>query len=65
MKDILLDQVRRGATIFLTSRVPINHEGKIVTEGELKDLRAGSETLEDLFVQMVGAEREFERLHWL
>ena len=76
MKDILLDQVRQGATIFLTShvlevverlcdRVAIIHEGKIVTEGALKDLRLGSETLEDVFVRVVGAEREFERLDWL
>jgi len=76
MKDILLDQVRHGSTIFLTShvlevverlcdRVAIIHEGKIVTEGALKDLRDGSETLEDLFVRVVGAEREFERLDWL
>jgi len=76
MKDILLDQVRQGATIFLTShvlevverlcdRVAIIHDGKIVTEGALADLRAGSETLEDVFVRVVGAEREFERLDWL
>lgn len=76
MKDILLDQVRQGATIFLTShvlevverlcdRVAIIHRGKIVAEGALNDLRAGSETLEDLFVRVVGAEREFERLDWL
>src|SRR5262247_44278 len=68
MKDILLDQVKRGATIFLTShvlevverlcdRVAIIHEGKIVTEGALDDLRAGSETLEDVFVRVVGAEK--------
>jgi ABC-2 type transport system ATP-binding protein len=76
MKDILLDQVRHGATIFLTShvlevverlcdRVAIIHEGRIVTEGALNDLRGGSETLEDVFVRVVGAEREFERLDWL
>jgi ABC-2 type transport system ATP-binding protein len=76
MKDILLDQVRHGSTIFLTShvlevverlcdRVAIINEGKIVTEGALKDLRGGSETLEDVFVRVVGAEREFERLDWL
>src|SRR4030095_13398619 len=76
MKDILVDQVRRGATIFLTShvlevverlcdRVAIIHDGKIVTEGTLNDLRGGSETLEDVFVRVVGAEREFERLDWL
>src|SRR5205807_10117974 len=76
MKDILLDQVQHGATIFLTShvlevverlcdRVAIIHSGKIVTEGALDELRAGSETLEDVFVRVVGAEREFERLEWL
>jgi ABC-2 type transport system ATP-binding protein len=76
MKDILLDQVRRGATIFLTShvlevverlcqRVAIIHAGKIVTEGTLDELRAGSETLEDVFVRAVGAEKSFERLEWL
>ena len=76
MKDILLDQVRHGATIFLTShvlevverlcdRVAIIHEGKIVREGTMQELRAGSETLEDVFVRVVGAERAFERLDWL
>jgi ABC-2 type transport system ATP-binding protein len=76
MKDILVDQVRRGATIFLTShvlevverlcdRVAIIHEGRIVTEGTLDELRAGSETLEDVFVRAVGAETAFERLEWL
>jgi ABC-2 type transport system ATP-binding protein len=76
MKDILVDQVRRGATIFLTShvlevverlcdRVAIIHDGKIVTEGTLDELRAGSETLEDVFVRVVGAEKAFARLEWL
>jgi ABC-2 type transport system ATP-binding protein len=76
MKDILLDQVRHGATIFLTShvlevverlcdRVAIIHEGRIVREGPMQELRSGSETLEDVFVRVVGAERPFERLDWL
>jgi ABC-2 type transport system ATP-binding protein len=76
MKDILVDQVQRGATIFLTShvlevverlcdRVAIINEGRIVTEGTIDELRAGSETLEDVFVRVVGAERAFERLEWL
>src|SRR5579863_543101 len=76
MKDILLDQVRQGATIFLTShvlevverlcdRVAIIHEGRIVREGTMQELRSGSETLEDVFVRVVGAERAFERLNWL
>jgi ABC-2 type transport system ATP-binding protein len=76
MKDILLDQVRRGATIFLTShvlevverlcdRVAIIHEGKLVTEGSMAELRSGSETLEDIFVRLVGAGRSAEALEWL
>jgi len=76
MKDILSDQVRRGATIFLTSHVlevierlcdhvAIIHNGKIVTSGTLEELRAGGESLEDAFVRVVGAERQLERLDWL
>lgn len=76
MKDILLEQVRRGATIFLTShvlevverlcdRVAIIHDGKIVVEGEMADLRSGSETLEDIFVRVIGGGRTAEALEWL
>ena len=76
MKEILLDLVRRGATVFLTShvlevverlcdRVAIIHDGRIVVEGELSELRLGAETLEDVFVRVVGAGRAFERLDWL
>jgi len=76
MKDILIDQVKRGATIFLTShvlevverlcdRVAIINNGKIVTSGSLEDLRAGGESLEDAFVRIVGAEHPMERLGWL
>lgn len=76
MKDILLDQVRRGSTIFLTShvlevverlceRVAIIHEGRLVVEGTMDELRSGAETLEDLFVRAVGAESTAERLEWL
>jgi ABC-2 type transport system ATP-binding protein len=76
MKDILLDQVHRGATVFLTShvlevverlcdRIAIINHGTIVTSGTLAELRAGGESLEDAFVRVVGAERELERLDWL
>jgi ABC-2 type transport system ATP-binding protein len=76
MKDILLDQVARGATIFLTThvlevverlcdRVAIIDHGKIVTAGTLDDLRAGGESLEDAFVRVVGAGQTRERLGWL
>jgi ABC-2 type transport system ATP-binding protein len=76
MKDILLDQVRRGATIFLTThvlevverlcdRVAIIDSGRIVTSGTLDELRGGGESLEDAFVRMVGAGQMRERLDWL
>jgi ABC-2 type transport system ATP-binding protein len=76
MKDILIEQVRRGATIFLTShvlevverlcdRVAIIHEGKLVQEGSMEELRGQSETLEDAFVRAVGMERTLETLDWL
>ena len=72
MKDILLEQVRHGATVFLTShvlevverlcdRVAIINRGKIVAEGTVAELRqqsaGGGNTLEDIFVNMVGAQR--------
>jgi ABC-2 type transport system ATP-binding protein len=76
MKDILIDQVRRGATIFLTShvlevverlcdRVAIINDGRIVVCRSMAELRAGGESLEDAFVRIVGAEHQMERLDWL
>jgi len=76
MKDILLDQVRRGATVFLTShvlevverlcdRIAVIHQGKIVSSGTLEELRADGGSLEDAFVRLVGAEGRVERLDWL
>ena len=76
MKDILLEQVRQGATVFLTShvlevverlceRVAIIHEGRLVVDDSLARLRTGSESLEDIFVRVVGAERAAENLDWL
>ena len=76
MKDILQDQVRRGATIFLTThvlevverlcdRVAIIDSGRIAISGTLDELRGGGESLEDAFVRMVGAGQTRERLDWL
>lgn len=76
MKEILLEQVRRGATMFLTShvlevverlcdRVAIIQQGRVVLSGAMAELRSGSETLEDIFVRVVGAERPAETLDWL
>jgi ABC-2 type transport system ATP-binding protein len=76
MKDILVDQVRHGATVFLTSHVlevverlcdhvAIINVGRIVAEGSMDDLRAGTHTLEEVFVRTVGRDREYEGLEWL
>ncbi len=76
MKDLLQEQVRHGATVFLTShvlevverlcdRVAIIHEGRLVIDESMAALRSGSETLEDIFVRVVGAERGAEALDWL
>ena len=76
MKDILLAQVRHGATIFLTShvlevverlcdRVAIINEGKLVLEDSMAGLRGASQTLEDAFVRAVGVARTTETLDWL
>jgi ABC-2 type transport system ATP-binding protein len=76
MKEILLDQVRGGATIFLTShvlevverlcdRVAILNQGKLVREGTMAELRGSSGTLEDAFVEALGVVRASESLPWL
>ena len=79
MKDILLEQVAHGATVFLTSHVldvverlcdvvAIINRGRIVTQGTMSDLRhsAGPEgTLEDVFVNVIGGDRYSEKLDWL
>ena len=77
MKDLLQEQVRHGATVFLTShvlevverlcdRVAIIHEGKLVLSRSMAELHSGSsETLEDIFVRVVGAAQAPESLDWL
>jgi ABC-2 type transport system ATP-binding protein len=76
MKEILLDQVRHGSTVFLTShvlevverlcdRVAIIQQGRLVLNNAMAELRSGSDTLEDIFVRVVGADRPAETLDWL
>ena len=79
MKDILLEQIAHGATVFLTShvldvverlcdRVAIIDKGRVVLEGEMEELRRSSgevSTLEDVFVNLVGGDRHSEKLGWL
>lgn len=79
MKEILLDRVRHGCTVFLTShvlevverlcdRLAIIHEGRLVVEGTMDDLRAGGsahDTLEEVFVRTIGGDTSPEMLDWL
>ena len=76
MKRILLQQVEQGATVFLTShvlevverlcqRVAIIEGGRVVAEGAVEDLRTAEETLEDIFLRVVGGERAAQPLAWL
>ncbi len=80
MKDILLEQVKHGATIFLTSHVlevverlcdhvAIISRGKVIARGTIEELRhqatAEEKTLEDIFVNLVHAERYSGSLDWL
>lgn len=76
MKNILLDLVGKGATIFLTShvlevverlcdRIAIIADGRLVVHDSMANLAAGSESLEELFVRAVGGTRSSESLEWL
>lgn len=80
MKDILLEQVKHGATVFLTSHVlevverlcdqiAIIGRGKVIAQGTVEELRrsasAEATSLEDVFVNLVHAERYSGNLSWL
>ena len=76
MKEILQQQVAQGATVFLTShvlevverlceRVAIIAKGRVVAEGSVSELRTAEETLEDIFLRVVGGERTTQPLAWL
>jgi ABC-2 type transport system ATP-binding protein len=80
MKDILLDQVKQGATVFLTSHVlevverlcdqiAIISRGKVIAHGSVEELRrnasAEATSLEDIFVNLVHGERYSGNLSWL
>jgi ABC-2 type transport system ATP-binding protein len=81
IRNVLQHLAGRGTTIFFTShvmevverlctRVAIIHEGRIVGDGALAELRAkaqaGSDsTLEDIFMKLVDARGDEELLSWL
>ncbi len=76
IRDLLVNYVSRGSTVFLTSHVleiverlcthvGIIVEGKLVEQGALDQLRHGR-SLEDRFLEMVGSTDEMhQQLSWL
>jgi ABC-2 type transport system ATP-binding protein len=80
IKDLLLQFVGRGGTVFLTSHilevverlcdhVGVIHRGHLVAQGPidtLRDATAGRETLEAMFLRLVGAtDGAGTQLEWL
>ena len=69
IKDLLLEYVKRGGTVFLTSHIlelverlcdhiGVIHKGRLVAQGEIGAMRAataGGESLEEMFLRLVGA----------
>ena len=49
----------------LCDRVAIVDQGRVVAEGSVAELRSAEETLEDIFVRVIGGERAMQRLEWL
>ena len=79
IRGLLLDYVKGGGTIFLTSHIlaiverlcdhlAVIHRGRLVAQGTTAALRAGTEgkTLEEVFLELVGAGGVARgRLAWL
>lgn len=80
IKELLLSYAKRGGTIFLTSHIleiverlsdhiGVIHHGRLVAQGPVAELRAGTgsgKTLEEIFLGLVGAGRvETPVLEWL
>jgi len=80
IKELLSRFVAGGGTVFLTSHIleiverlcdhlGVIHRGRIVAQGRLADLRAGrgvGQTLEEIFLELVGAEAAaLPALEWL
>lgn len=81
IRNVLRHLTERGTTIFISShvmevierlcsRVGIIHQGRMVGEGTLAELRAASQSsgdssLEDIFLKLVDARVDEETLSWL
>jgi ABC-2 type transport system ATP-binding protein len=79
IKDLLHSFVARGGTIFLTSHIleiverlsthiGVIADGRLVAQGRVDDLRAGvagTQTLEEMFITLVGGDKAPVELDWL
>jgi ABC-2 type transport system ATP-binding protein len=79
IKDLLLSFVSRGGTIFLTSHIleiverlsthiGVIAKGKLVAQGPIGELRsgaAGTRSLEELFIGLVGGDAPSHALDWI
>jgi ABC-2 type transport system ATP-binding protein len=80
IKELLLSFVGRGGTIFLTSHIleiverlsthiGVIAKGRMVAQGSIDELRAGGaagQTLEELFITLVGGESKAQTaLDWI
>ena len=80
IRDILRDLTRTGTTIFFSShimevverlctRIGIISQGTLIAEGTLDELRArageANSTLEDVFLNLIGADKHEGALEWL
>jgi ABC-2 type transport system ATP-binding protein len=80
IRDILRDLTRTGTTIFFSShimevverlctRIGIISQGMLIAEGTLDELRArageANSTLEDVFLNLIGADKHEGALEWL
>ncbi len=79
IKDLLHSFVARGGTIFLTSHIleiverlsthiGVIANGRLVAQGRVADLRAGAagtHSLEELFITLVGGDKAPVELDWL
>ena len=80
IKDLLLEFVKGGGTIFLTSHIleiverlsdhlGVIHRGRLIAQGSIEELRGGAaegRTLEEIFLGLVGAgEEQRPALEWL
>jgi ABC-2 type transport system ATP-binding protein len=80
IKELLHSFVARGGTVFLTSHIleivermsthlGVIAQGRLVAQGSIAEVRsgatAGAQSLEELFIDLVGGERPAADLNWL